>query len=284
MKSIQVLSAGMHTSFQDLGRLSYAHLGCPVAGVMDEYHAKLANTLVQNSVDEAVLEISLQGPSLKFHHQALICVSGLGAKILLNEQPKKINHAFVVNAGEVLQLPQVTKGNRIYLAVHGGFNQKKVLGSNSMFQPITKDFKLNKGEQLQLNKVQIVFEKLNLNAHVSVENQHYFKNEVEVKKGPEFKNYQSFIEKKLQLTNFHIGKNSNRMGIELLPELELKSNSILTTIIQPGCVQLTPSGKLIVLMKDAQVSGGYPRVLVLPQRSMDVLSQKRVGEQIKLKL
>ena len=284
MNSIEVIKAGMYTSFQDLGRLDYAHWGCPTSGVMDEYHAKLANTLAQNLVDEAVLEISLQGPSLLFNHKALVCVSGLGAKILLNKQEKQINHAFVVQAGDVLQVPQVTQGNRIYLAIHGGFYQTAVLGSKSQFYPITKAKKLEKGQSIQLNKIQLSFEKLNLNAHVSVENQHYFSHEIQVKKGPEFSEYQETLTRIIQNKTFTIGKNSNRMGIELDPEIDLPTTSILTSIIQPGCVQLTPSGKLIVLMKDAQVSGGYPRVLVLPQRAMDVLSQKRVGEEVQLVL
>lgn len=282
MKSIEVISAGMHTSFQDLGRFNFAHWGCPVSGVMDEYHAKLANTLVQNSLDEGVLEISLLGPTLKFMHDALICVSGLEAKIQLNDQFKKINHAFVVQSGDVLKIPQITRGNRVYLAVHGGFNRKKMLGSVAQFQSITNNFSLQKGEYLQLNKIDLEFAKLNLNAHVSVENEHYKQHEIIVQKGPEFKAYQAELTKALQSTLFQIGKNSNRMGVELLPELQLNSTPILTNIIQPGCVQLTPSGKLIVLMKDAQVSGGYPRVLVLPQRSIDVLSQKRTGEEVRL--
>ncbi len=282
MSSIAVIKAGMYTSFQDLGRRNYAHWGCPVSGVMDEYHAKLANTLVQNSVEEAVLEISLQGPTLKFNHDALVCVSGLGADIFLNQQSKKINHAFVVQKGNVLSLPKISQGNRIYLAIHGGFKRKKKLGSVAQFQPITENFKLKKNEGIQLKKTTIEYSKLDLNAHVSVENEHYKSQYLEVRKGPDFNYLSKKFEEQLLNTTFKIGKQSNRMGIELLSELEVKSTSLITNITQPGCVQLTPSGKLIVLMKDAQVSGGYPRVLVLSQRSLDVLSQKKLGEEIQL--
>lgn len=282
MKSIEVISPGMHTSFQDLGRADYAHLGCPVAGIMDEYHAKLANTLVQNSVKEAVLEISLKGPELKFLHSALICVTGLGAQVFVNGQQKKINFAFVVKGGDVLEISRITQGNRVYFAVHGGFNVACTLGSASHFHPLTKHLKLQKNQEIQLNKVSLEFNKLHLNAHVSVENQHYFLSEIEVEKGPEFEQYAKQLLPQLKTGEFQVSKKSNRMGIELLPALKLTSHSILTNVIQPGCVQLTPSGKLIVLMKDAQVSGGYPRVLVFPQRSMDVLSQKRVGEKLYL--
>ena len=52
----------------------------------------------------------------------------------------------------------------------------------------------------------------------------------------------------------------------------------------PGSVQLTPSGKLIVLMRDCQTTGGYPRVLQLTENAINVLSQKFTGQNIKFKI
>jgi allophanate hydrolase subunit 2 len=60
--------------------------------------------------------------------------------------------------------------------------------------------------------------------------------------------------------------------------------SILTSAVLPGTVQLTPSGKLIILMRDCQVTGGYPRVLQVSEESINRLSQKITGDKIQFVL
>ena len=62
--------------------------------------------------------------------------------------------------------------------------------------------------------------------------------------------------------------------------LENNLKPIITSLVLPGTVQLTPSGKLIVLMRDCQTTGGYPRVLQLKESSIDILSQKLTGNNI----
>jgi allophanate hydrolase subunit 2 len=62
--------------------------------------------------------------------------------------------------------------------------------------------------------------------------------------------------------------------------LENTVKSILTSGVLPGTVQLTPSGKLIVLMRDCQVTGGYPRVLQVSEKGINRLAQKTTGDTI----
>jgi allophanate hydrolase subunit 2 len=59
---------------------------------------------------------------------------------------------------------------------------------------------------------------------------------------------------------------------------------IITSAVLPGTVQLTPSGKLIILMRDCQTTGGYPRVLQLKEASINVLAQKLTGHAVQFKL
>ena len=70
------------------------------------------------------------------------------------------------------------------------------------------------------------------------------------------------------------------MGYRLEEKVDNNLEPIITSAVLPGTVQLTPSGKLIVLMRDAQVTGGYPRVLQLCEFAMIVLSQKTTGEHV----
>ena len=60
--------------------------------------------------------------------------------------------------------------------------------------------------------------------------------------------------------------------------------SIITSPVLPGTVQLTPSGNLIILMRDCQTTGGYPRILQLNEAALNVLSQKYSGQKIQFQL
>ena len=74
------------------------------------------------------------------------------------------------------------------------------------------------------------------------------------------------------------------MAYQLNPNLENDLPSILTSPVLPGTVQLTPSGKLIVLMRDCQTTGGYPRVLQLSEKGINLLSQKKEGDRLQFQL
>ena len=58
---------------------------------------------------------------------------------------------------------------------------------------------------------------------------------------------------------------------------------MLTSAVFPGTVQLTPSGQLIVLMRDCQTTGGYPRIFQLTEAALNSVSQKFVGDKIRFK-
>jgi allophanate hydrolase subunit 2 len=70
------------------------------------------------------------------------------------------------------------------------------------------------------------------------------------------------------------------MAYQLTELIEGHDISILTSATLPGTVQLTPSGKLIILMKDGQTTGGYPRILQLSEKSINILSQKKAGDSV----
>ena len=90
--------------------------------------------------------------------------------------------------------------------------------------------------------------------------------------------------KKRLFEPFTILEDNNRVGYRLHETIENNLKPILTSAVLPGTVQLTPSGTLIVLMRDAQVTGGYPRVLQLNSFSIDILAQRLSGEEIQFEV
>jgi biotin-dependent carboxylase-like uncharacterized protein len=279
---IKVLPPGFYSTVQDLGRFNFQEYGVPISGVMDVYSAKIANAIVGNNENDAVLEITMTGPKLAFQEDALISLSGADISPVLNEQKVVMNTAIQVTTGDTLSFGKLNYGFRAYLAVAGGFQTKKVLGSSSMYKGLTKDCFIAKGDVLDIQQLSISKEKSN--ATIKIDMHHFKSNVIEVFKGPEFDKLQDSQIRQLVSQEFTIAKENSRMAYQLVETLDNDLDSIITSLVLPGTVQLTPSGKLIVLMRDCQTTGGYPRVLQLKESAINKLSQKFTGQTIKFRL
>ena len=277
---IKVLKEGLFTTIQDIGRFGYKNIGVPVSGSMDQTSAKLANLLLGNDESSAVLEMTLIGPTLEFMNDTYISITGADMNPSLNKQKVLQNKPLFVNKGDILYLSHSSNGMRSYLGIKGGFNSEKKLGSKSFYRGITKREKLIKNDKIKFAKVTSSPMKMNKSINDFKINR---KNKINVFKGPEFDLLDSNSKDIIFNTDFTIGVN-NRMGYNLVEPIENSISSIISSPVMPGTVQLTPSGRLIILCRDCQTSGGYPRVLQLDKSSMDSLSQKTIGETIKLKL
>ena len=278
---IEVLKAGMYDTIQDLGRFGYQDFGVPVSGVMDSYSAALANSILGNSNSDAVLECFFVGPHLKFSHDTAICISGADMNAKLNNLELKTNHVHHVKDGEVVKLGQCNYGCRAYLAVLGGFQTEERMESRSQYKDITSKFRLIKGDKLPILKST----SLNRDSFsaVKIDKNHFEAHEIEVFKGPEFRKLEDIEQYQLFSSTFSISKDSNRMAYQFDNNLDNSLEDIITSLVLPGTVQLTPSGKLIILMRDCQITGGYPRILQVTEKSINKLAQQFIGSKIAFK-
>lgn len=278
---VEVVKTGFYDSIQDFGRIGYQEYGVPYSGVMDRYAASLANSLLGNKVDAAVMEITMTGPTLKFHCNAAICVSGANISPSLDENKMEINQVVQIKKNEVLSFGKLLYGFRCYLAVSGGFNTENIMQSFSMYKGITSQFRLNKRDILPISETTVFNVK---HASIRVDDSYLNTNIIQVFKGPEFSKLSENQKELLLSKKFTISKNNSRMAYQLAQPFENKIESILTSLVLPGTVQLTPAGKLIILMRDCQTTGGYPRVLQLKETSIDVLAQKFTGQTVQFQL
>src|SRR3989344_842977 len=132
--TIEVLAAGVQTAVQDWpGRLGLWDVGVPPSGPMDALAHRLANRLVGNAPDAATLECTLAGPTLKFHADAVIALTGAPMPAELDGQPLALWQSHAVRAGSVLTLGRTEQGLRSYLAVGGGLDLPAYLGSRATF-------------------------------------------------------------------------------------------------------------------------------------------------------
>lgn len=272
---------GLFTTIQDVGRSGYKRYGVPESGVMDRQSATLANLLVKNPPQEPVIEITLIGPQIAFSDQAIIAITGAELSPCINDQPASMNKAILVEAGQVLSFGKPVKGVRCYLGISGGLKVPKILNSFSQYPGITVVGRISNNEEISYDFPKNF--KLP-NTTVQPESKLFSENCLAAYPGPEFELLDRKLTNFLFNRSFTIGVNS-RMGYQLensfIPPNRLQ---IITSQVVPGTIQLTPSGKLMALMRDAQVTGGYPRVLQLTDRSINQLAQKKTGDKITFEL
>lgn len=133
--TVEVLSAGTQTSVQDYpGRLGYWAVGVPPSGPMDDRALRLGNRLLGNPQGEAALEITLNGPTLKFNCQTQAVVSGAEIAVTLDGIAQVMHQVFTIPAGATLKIGAVADaGVRSYLCLRGGIQVPEYLGSKSTF-------------------------------------------------------------------------------------------------------------------------------------------------------
>lgn len=279
---VEVLKSGLYDSIQDLGRFDVQKYGVPFSGAMDLHSAKVANIILDNALSSAVLEITILGPKLLFHCDTEIALSGADLSPMINSKPVKMNSRIQVFKTDVMSFGNRNYGCRAYLSVKGGFQSEYLLNSFSMCKPITSKAQLNRGDLISVqNQVNITSE--TSFASIKKDKKDFEIYELEVLKGMEFNSLSKTQKAKLFSTEFTVSKDSNRMAYQVDESIENDLKPIITSLVLPGTVQLTPSGKLMFLMRDCQITGGYPRVLQVSEPSINQLSQKIFGEKFRLK-
>lgn len=280
---IEVLNSGLFTSIQDLGRYGFRKYGVPVSGAMDQYATIFANQSVGNHPRAAVLEFAFSGPILRFTHSAKICLSGAVFNAQINGQATESNQLITVKAGDLLKIGSAKKGVYGYLAISGGFKADFVLESYSYYAGICDKNRIKRGDILHANPTLFSPDKnlkfAKIHARGLLESEY-----LNVSLGPEFDSLSTATRESLFSTAIRVSSDINRMGYRLDSAVSMSAQEIITAPVQPGTVQLTPSGKLIALMRDGQTTGGYARILQLSNKAMAILAHKRTGDTFHFRL
>lgn len=276
---LTIIKAGIYTTVQDNGRHYGSHLGIPISGAMDRQSAEMANLILGNNVKDALLECTIIGPVIDFQSPTLIAIVGADIPAFLNDVPLDTLKAIPIKSGDTLSFGKIQMGCRFYIAVKGGILSEVVFGSKSvcLTSHILKQIK--KGDQLS-------YESRNETKTPAVSLTRIIGNhKLKVSKGPEFSILLENQISEIFNTKFFILPESNRMAYRVRHSLDLShSHSILSSATLPGTVQLTPSGELIILMRDAQTTGGYPRIFQLSDKAINDLSQLMAGEYFTLEM
>ncbi|WP_296702684.1 biotin-dependent carboxyltransferase family protein [Algoriphagus sp.] len=273
-----ILKSGPGTSIQDLGRIGFGQYGIPVSGAMDVTSMKWVNHLLKNSENDAVLEVSQPGFKIKFEYPTTICIAGAKSLISINDRTVASEGLLSIDYGDVLEIGPISLGARIYLGIKNGIDIPYTLDSKSSYSGITKLGMLNKGNQISFSSDQSILPFYR--AKVKFPRDWMETKEIEVYPGAEWKELKKEAQSQILNTSFTISNQQNRMAFQLEERIPNELEELATAPVYPGTVQLTSGGKLIILMKDAQVTGGYPRILQLSEYSISQLAQKRPNDKI----
>lgn len=281
MAKLRLEKSGILTSIQDLGRPAYTALGVPLSGPMDKQSFLLANHLMRKSPADACLEIYMGNLEMVFDTTCQVVLTGASGEISCGTKSYLTNEIIPVQKAEKLTLSGFKNGQWAYLAINGSFLSENIMGSQSFYPGITEKGRLNSGEEVHYqaaeNSLPLLHAKVKPNVFTNF-------NTLPAYKGPSFSLLSPDQQHRLQNGTFTLSREQNRMGIHLEEKIRHSLPEMITTPVYPGTVQITSSGKLIVLMLDAQVTGGYHRVLQLSQRSIGTLSQFRPGENFRFQL
>ncbi|MHC0035653.1 5-oxoprolinase subunit C family protein [Pseudoneobacillus sp. C159] len=276
---------GLLTTVQDLGRFGYQRDGIIVSGPMDSLSMRLANILVGNSEKDAVLEITLIGPTILFLVDTIIAICGGDLSPTINNNFCNLNKPLIVKKGDCLAFGPNKKGSRCYIAFKGGINVNKVLGSRSTCLPARfggfNGRPLEKGDRLPIKQT---IQEITSNWRLSprFKNILFNRDPIRFIKGRHYHLFTNESLHKFQASAFTVTKDANRIGYRLLgPELNLlKPQELLTEGVTFGSVQVPANGQPIILMADHQTTGGYPKIAQICSVDLPRLAQLKPGDDI----
>ena len=292
--SLKIVKAGMLDSIQDMGRYGYQQVGINPTGCIDKYAAVIANILVGNTHNEAVIEMRFPAAAIFFDEPTIIALSGADFNASINGNPIPINHAVIVNKNTTIQFLSPKNKSHCYLAIKGGMKLSKWLNSYStnlkaeaggfLGRRLLKDDVIELNEYPGINKIDDSDFKI-LPWQASENFGMDDSEQLMVLQGAEWEWLDKNSQEKFLKNPFFISHNSDRMGYRLASEPlhAITKTELVSSAVSFGSIQLLPDGQLIILMADNQTTGGYPRLGNIISAYLPMLAQMKAGDKVQFK-
>jgi antagonist of KipI len=270
---VRVISPGLQTTVQDLGRFGYAHFGISASGAADPLALRAGNLLVGNAENAAALEMTLVGGSFEFESDAIVAMTGsdFGAGLPMWS-------AVEVKAGDTLRCAATRSGARCYLCVRGGIGVPKVMGSASVHVMTGVGGRaLRAGDLLPIGDAAV---RRPRGAARGVPE--YLRPGV-LRATPAAQ--ADWFADELYRGTYAVSEESNRMGIRLRgPAMASRGGHMLTEGVPLGAVQVPPDGQPIILFVEHQTTGGYPKPANVISADFCRLGQLRPRDEVRFEL
>lgn len=279
---LTVIEPGIATSMQDLGRTGLAHLGVPRSGPADRRSFTLANRLAGNPENTPALEVTLGGLELTLTASRYVAITGAPVPVTLDGTRVADPTLVHVHGGSRLALGRPWAGCRTYVAVCGGIEAERVLGSASR-DSLTGlgPGLLRAGTSLALGParpapavpLELAFSRLPSGGRVTAR----------FRWGPRDDLFHAADRQRLTGTTWQLSPQADRVGARLTgPPLSIGSVHLPSEGTVRGAIQVPPSGEPIVFLADHPVTGGYPVIGVVTDADIDLVGQAVPGDELRL--
>lgn len=283
---IRILKGGMLTTVQDGGRTGYQSQGFSVAGVMDARSFKIANLLVDNPENEAVLEFTLIGPTLEFTSETIIAITGGDFQPTINDEPAPMYTAIYMHKGDILKMGSAKTGSRGYIAFSSYLQIPVVMGSRctNLKSEIGgfKGRKLQDGDYINF-RIKRRYLPFFLSRKLEPDDFSQEETVLRVVMGPQDDMFSRQGIETFLSTQYTVTSEFDRMGCRLEGAyIAPKANTdMISDGIALGSVQVPSHGKPIILLADRQTTGGYPKIATVIAVDIPKLVQRKTDHKIK---
>lgn len=280
--ALEVLQPGMLTTVQDLGRPGYGRIGVAPGGAADRMALIRGNRLLGNPDGATGLEMTINGPHIRFLRHGRIVVSGANLGARLNGVSLAVDAVRVVRPGDELTFGgRPRQGARAWLCVAGGIDVPERLGSRST--DLVGGFgghegrPLRRGDRLATGPSTAPWARI----HLAPDERHT--GPIRITRGPQANRFGPEAWRALLEREFRVSPDSNRQGIRLdgPPILPFGSADIISQGVVTGAIQITGSGQPIVMLPARATIGGYPQIATVIDADLDRLGQVKPGDTVR---
>ncbi|WP_090553437.1 5-oxoprolinase subunit C family protein [Natronincola ferrireducens] len=286
MGKIKVFKAGLLTLVQDQGRNGYQQYGVPVSGVMDNFAYRIANILVGNHEEAAVIEATLVGPGIEFLDEGVIAITGGNLSPEVNGKPIPMGKSVFVKSGDRLDFKAIKAGCRSYIAFAGGIDVPAIMGSKSTYTRGNiggyEGRGLKVGDVITLASPHKPLKEL-VGKWIQQELYSYTNTvEVRVVAGPQEDAFTQEGIATFYNTEYTVTNECDRMGYRLSGKgIQHKEGSdIISDGIAMGAIQVPGHGMPIIMMADRQTTGGYTKIANVITVDFPKIAQAKPGDKI----
>lgn len=281
---LEVLACPVPVSVQDLGRRGYRHYGVPVSGALDPFCLRLVNALVRNPQAAAALEMRLTGPRLQAHSPvrvALAQASGIIERASGERQSLPPWQSATLGAGDQLRIG-VVQGGAGYLAVAGGIDVPRVLGSRSTYARAGLGVNVREGTLLPVGASDLASPELVASLWPEVD----AATPIRCIPGPQREAFTTEALETFLSSEYSVTPAADRMGLRLAgPVLKhVAGADIVSDAVTPGAIQVPGDGQPIVLLADGQTVGGYTKIATVIVADLPRLGRMLPGATLRFTL
>ena len=291
IETLEIISPGIMTSVQDLGRYGYGRFGVAPSGALDSFALRIANLLVGNSEDQACLETMLLGPGIKVLTDVVIAVTGGNLQPSRNKQPIEMWRSHAFKKDDILSFGNTVNGFRAYIAVAGGIGVPRVMGSRSTNLPSVlgghHGRTLKKEDILACNEPRGPMSDTGRVFNPDWIPQYSDKWKLRVVPGPQDDHFPDGSWDTFFDGTYTMSQDSDRTGIRLegpkiwcKPEVEA---SIVSEGVIAGSIQIPGDGKPIIILGET-VTGGYRKIATVISADLPLLGQTKPGDGIQFEV